>query len=322
MVSNRNRTIQITDQERDFFDEILNSKKWLERNFENQIINSDLFEVIDHLPSGFVDLAVIDPPYNLSKDFNTVKFKKTTDAEFVEYTEKWINKIKHVLKPTASLYICCDWQSSAAIYSVLKESFIVRNRITWQREKGRGALNNWKNCHEDIWYCTMTDDFYFDVDSVKQKRKVIAPYRENGKPKDWEETSDGQWRLTFPSNFWDDITIPFWSMPENTPHPTQKPEKLLAKLILASSRVNDLVFDCFSGSGSTAVAATKLNRKYLGIEIDREWCYHALKRLEQAKRENKIQGYEDGVFWERNTLNFQSKNNIAKVIYEQPTLFN
>ena len=102
---------------------------------------------------------------------------------------------------------------------------IIRNRIIWQREKGRGAKTNWKNSCEDIWFGTISKDYYFDVDSVKQKRRVIAPYKVNGKPKDWEETKEGNYRLTHPSNFWDDITIPYWSMPENTDH-TQKPEKL------------------------------------------------------------------------------------------------
>lgn len=304
--SPRNKTINISIEEKTLFDFMLDtSLNDLDQNFNNQIINSDLFSIASKIPKACVDLAIIDPPYNLNKDFNTVKFKRSSDEEFTEYTESWLKLIKPLLKNKASLYVCCDWQSSSLIYSILKKHFIIRNRITWQREKGRGSLNNWKNCHEDIWYCTVSNDFYFDVNTVKQKRKVIAPYRENGKPKDWEDSENGQWRLTFPSNFWDDITIPFWSMPENTPHPTQKPEKLLAKLILASSKPGDLIFDCFLGSGSTAVSAHKLDRQYLGIEIDREWCYYALKRLKLASKNKKIQGYHDEVFWERNSTILQ-----------------
>ena len=93
----------------------------------------------------------------------------------------------------------------------------------------------------------MSDDYTFNVDAVKLKKKVIAPYRENGLPKDWKEEGKDKYRLTYPSNIWTDITIPFWSMPENTPHPTQKPEKLLAKIILASSNEGDIVFDPFAG---------------------------------------------------------------------------
>jgi site-specific DNA-methyltransferase (adenine-specific) len=155
------------------------------------------------------------------------------------------------------------------------------------------------------------NDYCFNVEAVKIKRRVIAPYRsENGEPKDWEETQDGNYRLTHPSNLWSDITIPFWSMPENTDHPTQKPEKLIAKLVLASSRPNDLVFDPFLGSGTTAVVARKLNRHFCGIELNREYCGWAAKRLLQASTDKTIQGYADGVFWERNSLNEQKPRKI------------
>ena len=91
-------------------------------------------------------------------------------------------------------------------------------------------------------------------------------------------------------------------MPENTDHPTQKPEKLYAKLILASTKPGDKVFDPFLGSGTAAVVARKLGRNYCGVEINREYCYWAVKRLMNAINDKTIQGYSDGVFWERNTL--------------------
>lgn len=96
-------------------------------------------------------------------------------------------------------------------------------------------------------------------------------------------------------------------MAENTDHPTQKPEKLIAKLILASSRKDDFIFDPFLGSGTTAVTAKKLGRKFCGIEMNKEYCCCALKRLKAAKDNKTIQGYSDGVFWERNSLKDQNK---------------
>ena len=198
----------------------------------------------------------------------------------------------------------------------------VINRITWQREKGRGAKTNWKNAMEDILFAVKDkNNYYFDVEAVKMKRQVIAPYKENGKPKDWEETAEGNFRLTYPSNFWDDISIPFWSMPENTDHPTQKPEKLIAKLILASSEPGDLVFDPFAGSGTTCVVAKKLGRRYLGIEIDREYCLWGAKRLLLADNDAFIQGYSDGVFWERNTLNKQRKTSTSKLLDSESSTY-
>ncbi|MCX5782946.1 MAG: site-specific DNA-methyltransferase, partial [Elusimicrobia bacterium] len=183
----------------------------------------------------------------------------------------------------------------------------------FEREKGRGAKSNWKNCSEDIWFCTMSDKYYFNVDAVKMKRKVLAPYKDkSGKPKDWRDTENGKYRITHPSNIWTDITIPFWSMPENTKHPTQKPEKLAAKIILASSKPGDMVFDPFLGSGTTSVVAKKLDRRYLGIEIDELYAALAEKRLEMADTDKEIQGYADEVFWERNTLNEQTNGNRAE----------
>jgi len=129
------------------------------------------------------------------------------------------------------------------------------------------------------------------------QRKVLAPYRDNeGKPKDWDDSGDEKIRLTYPSNIWTDISIPFWSMPENTDHPTQKPEKLIAKLILASSNKNDVVFDPFLGSGTTAVTAKKLGRKFVGIEKEKEYVALAIKRLQMADDNSEIQGYENGIF--------------------------
>ena len=195
-----------------------------------------------------------------------------------------LSQLKPTLKANATIYACADWKTSSIIAPVLEEFFCIRNRITWEREKGSGAKANWKNNTEDIWFCTMGGDYVFDVEAVKLKRKVLAPYRHaNGSPKDWDEGAAGNFRLTHPSNIWTDITIPFWSMPENTDHPTQKPEKLIAKLILASSREGDFVFDPFLGSGTTAVVCQKLHRRYLGIEQNREYCCWAQKRLELAR---------------------------------------
>jgi site-specific DNA-methyltransferase (adenine-specific) len=274
----------------------------------DRVFCQDVFTAFPHLPDGFVDLLLADPPYNLTKSFNDRRFKKTSVELYAEWLDSWLSQTVRLLKPTASVYICGDWESSAAIHRVGEKYFIPRNRITWEREKGRGAKSNWKKCSEDIWFFTVSDDYYFDVEAVRLKRQVIAPYTDgNGAPKDWVESEDGRFRLTHPSNLWTDLSVPYWSMPENTDHPTQKPEKLLAKIILASSRPGDLVFDPFNGSGTTTVVAKKLGRRYLGVEIDETYCCSTLKRLELASANSSIQGYSDGVFWERNTFSKQGR---------------
>ncbi len=273
----------------------------------DKTIYGDTFEVLKHLPKKCVDLLIVDPCYNLDKNFHGLKFSKLNDTEYVKYTCRWIEAVLPLLKDNASIYVCCDWQSSLLIGNVLNQYFNIVNRITWQREKGRGAQTNWKNAMEDIWFATVSKKYTFNVESVKSRRKVIAPYKTNGKPKDWEETEGGNYRNTYPSNFWDDISIPYWSMPENTAHPTQKPEKLFAKLILASSNKGDVVLDPFLGSGTSSVVAKKLGRHFIGIEQNPLYCSWAEYRLELADTDKTIQGYTNGVFWERNTLSQQHK---------------
>ncbi len=306
-----NRSLSLTESELKKYSSqfIQLSKPQYVKSITNKIINQDILSAVKYLPEKFVDLLFIDPPYNITKKFNRVSFREMNNDKYEDWLESWLSKLIVLLKENSSIYICGDWKSSSAIFKVGSKYFQVRSRITWEREKGRGAKANWKNCSEDIWFFTNSDKYTFNVEKVKLRRKVLAPYRdEKRNPKDWGQNSSGNFRDTFPSNIWNDISVPFWSMPENTEHPTQKPEKLLAKLILASTNEGDIVFDPFLGSGTTAVTAKKLGRKYVGVEIDNYYCSLALKRLELAERDKKIQGYEDDVFWERNTLIEQVKS--------------
>lgn len=301
MKSKRNKTIDFPiDEAKEYLDNLIKVDK-VELIPDNCTVNGDAFLALQKIKDKSVDLLIVDPPYNLFKDFHGNTFKKCEFDEYEKYTESWINAVKEKLKDTASIYVCCDWFSAITIGEVLKRHFHLRNRITWQREKGRGAKSNWKNSMEDIFFATVSENYTFNLDAVKQRKKVIAPYREDGKPKDWEETAEGKFRNTCPSNFWDDIAIPYWSMAENTAHPTQKPEKLIAKLILASSNENELVLDPFAGSGTTGVVAKKLKRKYINIEQNPLYCAWGEKRLKDAEKDKSIQGYENGVFYERNS---------------------
>jgi site-specific DNA-methyltransferase (adenine-specific) len=309
----RNRTLSLTG------DQLASMRARLLRLSEpasvpsvlDRTICQDVLDAASFLPDRFVDLLVLDPPYNLTKTFNQTEFKRLPLSDYAVWLEKWLAALRRTLKPTASIYICSEWSSSAAVFSVVEKHFIVRNRITWEREKGRGSLSNWKNCSEDIWFCTVSENYTYNVDAVKLKRRVLAPYtNDEGCPKDWNLTSVGNFRLTHPSNLWTDITVPFWSMPENTDHPTQKPEKLVAKIVLASSNPGEVVLDPFLGSGTTSVVAKKLGRCYIGIELEEMYCCLAEKRLALAEQAPSIQGYHDGVFWERNSLAVQRRNAV------------
>ena len=325
----RNRTLTVSEEKAIELSESLleyrGEKNLRTEDILNKTILGDTVEVVKAIPDSTFDLIIIDPPYNLDKDFHGFRFKASDDESYLKYLESWFLEVVRTLKPSGSLYLCGDWKNSASLGNVMSNHLTVINRITWQREKGRGAKTNWKNAMEDIWFGVKDkSNYYFDVESVKLKRKVIAPYKVNGQPKDWEETDAGNFRLTHPSNFWDDISIPYWSMPENTDHPTQKPEKLVAKLILASSPEGATVFDPFLGSGTTSVVAKKLNRNYVGIEFNKEYAIWAEKRLTLAEEDNSIQGYSDGVFWERNTLAVQKKQSKRTIKANKTTrnLFN
>ena len=313
----RNRAITLSDAERKRYGSrllTLHGPVQLDAILD-RTIHQNALDILDYLPSRFADLVFVDPPYNLSRQFNGRAFTARSLDAYEEWLAGWLPQLARLLKPNGSLYLCGDWRSSAAIHRLAQRHFIVRNRITWEREKGRGAKANWKNASEDIWFCTLSDDYVFNVDAVKLTRRVRAPYTdENGVPKNWEESpgsAGGRFRLTHPSNLWTDLTVPFWSMPENTDHPTQKPEKLLAKVILASTHADAVLFDPFLGSGTTSVVAKKLGRRFVGVEIERDYCCLAEKRLALAAENPTIQGYADGVFWERNTL-AEQKSRVRK----------
>ena len=304
--ASNNRTLTLEDVERPALRAMLKSIEDLRQgnpsSWLDAVICADMMEAMQRIPDEMADLIILDPPYNLTRDFGGSSFTARNDQEYEEYLRSWMHTVCQKLNPTGSLYLCGDWRCTAAMQRVLSDELTILNRITWQREKGRGAKSNWKNSMEDIWFAVKDPQhYYFNVEAVMMKRRVLAPYKVNGEPKDWEEGADGKYRLTYPSNFWDDISVPFWSMHENTDHPTQKPEKLIAKLILASSKEGDVVFDPFMGSGTSCVVASKLGRHFCGIEQNEEYCLWALKRLALAKDDAGIQGDADGVFWERNT---------------------
>lgn len=300
----RNKTIELSQaEEKIYLKRCIKLKEDTAlSNVLDKTIYQDSLKAIDFLPDKCIDLMIVDPPYNLTKNFGSSTFRETDISSYKKWLNSWLKKTVRILKDNASIYICADWKTSIAIPEIAGKYFILQNRISWEREKGRGAQNNWKNCLEDIWFFTKSKEYTFNIEAVKIQREVIAPYRDkSGAPKDWFEEGDKRYRLTHPSNVWTDISIPFWSMPENTPHPTQKPEKLIAKLVLASSNINDVIFDPFLGSGTTSVTAKKLGRHYIGIEREKQYAAIAEKRLEMAETNPAIQGLENGIFKARNS---------------------
>ncbi len=175
MKAERNKTIDMSMEEGTcYLDRCISvTKTECVEDILDKTVRGDAFEVLPYLPEKFVDLLIVDPPYNLDKDFHGKKFRKTTDEQYEEYTEAWIQAVLPLLKETATIYVCCDWFSSLSIGNVLKKYFHLQNRITWQREKGRGARSNWKNGMEDIWFATKSDTYTFNVEAVKIRIPIL-----------------------------------------------------------------------------------------------------------------------------------------------------
>jgi site-specific DNA-methyltransferase (adenine-specific) len=287
MKSTKNKTLTVTKTEIKNFKHFLSvPEKFNSKDLINKIYLADALKGLTLIPNNSIDLIITDPPYNIGKEFGKGKIK-IDKTEFKNWCEKWIKECAKILKPTGSIYICIDHLNSGMIQELLEKNFIVRNRITWSREKGRGSKTNWKNNMEDIWFATKSDNYTFNLEQIKIKKQVIAPYVDKqGKAKDWFEENGKKFRYTHPSNIWTDMTVPFWSMPENTQHPTQKPEKLIERLTIASSNEKDLIIDPFLGSGTTAVVAKKLNRKYLGFEIEKKFYILSHTRLNKISQLN------------------------------------
>ncbi len=281
----RNRTIELTAEDETRYSDLFRlemGRTYQPDEIRNRLVLGECVAALAQLPPAWADLIIADPPYNLTKQYGQGLFNRRSTNTYRAWTEQWIAATVRALKPDGSLYVCIDWESSGLVQQILEQHLIIKNRITWKRDKGRGAATNWKNNMEDIWFAVAGEKYTFNLDAVKVRKPIIAPYRdEAGRPKDWIEQPDGDhYRMTHPSNIWTDLTVPFWSMPENTPHPTQKPEKLFERLILASSQPGAFVLDPFMGSGTTASVARRLGRDYTGFELD-EWFYKlALKRLD------------------------------------------
>jgi site-specific DNA-methyltransferase (adenine-specific) len=259
--------------------------------------NESFKESSKYIKDESVDLFFLDPPYYISGNSKDIDLENgdrgdwdcqwSSVDEYSDWTDSYLKLAYTQLKNTGSIYVCISWQNAHIIHSLLeKNNFIILNRITWKRDKGRGAKSNWKSIHEDIFFAVKNKKKYtFNVDDVKIKKKVIAPYRnEDGTPKDWWLDENGEKvRLTYPGNLWDEFCVPYWSMNEvksyaktkKTPdnflqkHNTQKPKDLVKKIITASSNKNDLVVDYFSGSGTTSIAAEELGRESIVFDINK-----------------------------------------------------
>ena len=256
---------------------------------KNIICNGDCIEILNKkIDENSIDLIFADPPYNLSG--NGLKWKgnktggdwymvneewdKMTAPEYMQFTKKWIRACHHTLKDNGSIYICCTYHNIAEVMIVLKQlNFKINNIITWQKT----------NAMPNMTKRLFTHSTEFVVWAVKGKKWVFN-YKELKKinPEKQKDGSQKQMR---------DV----WSLPlvqgkerlrgkdGRALHPTQKPEEMLKRIIIASSNEGDLVLDPFLGSGTTVVVAEQLKRSWIGIEINKKYVEFAKKRIKDYK---------------------------------------
>jgi site-specific DNA-methyltransferase (adenine-specific) len=247
----------------------------------------DCIEWLKRLEPGSVDLIFADPPYNIGKaDWDEFE---SHDA-YIEWSIRWIELASKILKPQGSLYVCGFSEILADIRRPASKYFAGCRWLVWFYKNKANLTKDWGRSHESLLHYRKSRKFTFNADVVRipygqhTLKYPVHPQAEssqyaNGKPgkHDWQPHPNG----AKPKDVFE-IPVTSNGMEEKTPHPTQKPEELIRKLILASSNEGDLIVDPFSGSGTTLVCAEQLKRKWQGCDLNEEYCSWAVMRLEQV----------------------------------------
>ncbi len=290
------RTQQITLFEREvkgrklFSEEELLENDTPKKYFEHEngeLWHGDSIEWLKELNSESVDLIFADPPYNIKKaDWDNFE----SQEKYINWSMKWIKEAARVLKESGSLYICGFSEILADLKHPANRYFKSSRWLVWFYKNKANLGKDWGRSHESMLLFRKTKKFTFNIDFVripygnhtlkypnriqsetsqygngKKKGKVWVPNPLGAKPKDVLE-----------------IPTINNGMQEKTPHPTQKPEELVRKIILASSNENDVVLDPFCGSGTTPVCAEQLNRKWLACDLSKEYIDWAIERIENV----------------------------------------
>ena len=234
----------------------------------NRLICGDAIEELAKLPASSVDLLVADPPYNLGKDYgNNIDDKAW--HEYEDFTRQWLTQAIRVLKPTGTLYVFMGVRFIAKLYTFLEEEFRLNFNgwITWHYTQGMGRKTGFSPRHEDLLYFTKSKQFTFNLDEVRVPQKY---FRERN-----------NMAGANPGDVWQFSHVHYCSA-ERQPHPTQKPEALLQRIIASSSNEGDVVLDPFVGSGTTCRVAQVLGRKWLGIDINPDYIEMSQRRMADA----------------------------------------
>jgi site-specific DNA-methyltransferase (adenine-specific) len=244
--------------------------------------NEDFFAAVSRVRDASVDLVVADPPYGLGKDYGNDSDRLSGTA-YLEFSRRWVDAVIPKLKPTASLYVFLTWQYSPEVFSYLKTRMLMVNEIIWDRKVPSmgGSTRKFSSVHDTIGLFAVSKDYYFDIDSVRiayDPETKKARTRSIFVGKKWLEIGYN------PKDVWRETRL-HRQDPEREDHPTQKPLKIVERMVLASSPPGGLVLDPFMGSGTTAVAALRHGRSFVGFELNRGYFAAARRRVARLERD-------------------------------------
>lgn len=259
------------------------------KSAEGELYAQDCIEFMKTQPDGCIDLIFADPPYNIGKDKKWDIWKSMDD--YINWSESWIKEAARILKPDGTMYVCGFSEIIALCQAPAMRYFHSCKWTIWAYRNKANLSNDWGRSHEAILCFRKSKKFTFNVDDVRipyNAHTMRYPVRGQGATSQYGKgkTNDAEWTPN-PNGAKprDVIDLPTTcnGMNEKTPHPTQKPEELVRKYILASSNENEIVFDPFCGSGTTPVCCKELKRRFLSCDTNREYLDWAIDRLEKVK---------------------------------------
>ncbi len=229
------------------------------------IINGDCTLELKSIESNSIDLIIADPPYNVGKDYGNKSDKQNFD-DYIAFTRKWLTECHRILKDDGTIYIFIGFRYISYLYQIMEKELNMNfiNWISWHYTQGVGKTKGFSPRHDDILMFSKSPKYKFNLDDVRVPQKF---YRKVN-----------NMRGANPGDVWE-ISHIHYCQKGRQPHPTQKPEALIERMILASSNEDDWVLDPFSGSGTTMRVCQQLNRNGIGIELNGEFIEQTKERL-------------------------------------------
>ena len=250
--------------------------------WRNRIFCEDALTGLHRIPDGSVDLLLADPPYGLGKDYGNDSDKLET-AHYLVWMQEWIDAAIPKLKPNGSLYIFLTWRYSPEVFVMLKQKMTMMNEIIWDRKVPSmgGSVRRYSSVHDTVGFFVNAKDYYFDLDAIRIPYDAVTK-----KARSRKQFEGAKWlEMGFnPKDVWS-VSRLHKEHKEREEHPTQKPLEIIERMIKASCPIGGVVLDPFMGSGTTAVAAQRCGRDYVGFELNSDYCAMIEERLKLSLSE-------------------------------------